>query len=98
MSYLKIEIDGPVKDDLSTREIDILQMTFLNLAAMTNAIITGTGVMLNPPDEGKLGITLAYSENLSLEKEKELSEALLKKLNTFLIMCKLELTANLKNK
>ena len=60
MSYFKFEVDGSIKEDLTNREIDILQNTFLNLAAMTNALIVGKGVMLNPPDEGKLGITFAY--------------------------------------
>ncbi|MEK5187113.1 hypothetical protein [Solibacillus sp. FSL W7-1324] len=97
MSYLKFEIDGPLKKELSPREIDILQTTFLNLAAMTNALITGKGVMLNPPDEGKLGVTLAFSEKLLSKKENELSEALLKKINNFLQMSKLELSAHLTN-
>jgi hypothetical protein len=96
MAYFKIEVDGPMRPSLSGREIDILQTTFLNLAAMTNALIIGKGVMLNPPEEGKMGITFAYPEKLSEEKESEIKEAFLKKVNVFFQMSKLELTAEIK--
>ncbi len=39
--------------------------------------------MLNPPDDGKIGITLAYLENLSEEKEQEFIDIFLRKISTF---------------
>ena len=96
MSYFKFEVDGPLRPSLTEREVDILQTTFLNLAAMTNALIVGKGVMLNPPEEGKLGITFAYPEEISVEKESEMKEAFLKKLDLFFQMSKLELSAEVK--
>ncbi len=96
MAYFKFVVDGPIKKELTAREVDILQNTFLNLAAMTNAIITGVGVMLNPPDEGELGITFAYPEEISKEKEAEVRDSFLKRLNVFFEMSKLDLTARIK--
>lgn len=96
MAYIKIVVDGPTKAELSKREVDILQTTFLNLAAMTNAIITGVGVMLNPPEEGELGITFAYPEAISEEKETEMRDSFLRRLNTFFEMSKLDLKASIK--
>jgi hypothetical protein len=97
MAYIVVEADGPVKQELSQREVDILQMTFLNLAAMTNALITGQGVMLNPPDEGKLGITFAFPEKITAQQEEQLKEQFITKLNTFFKMSKLDLTAEIVN-
>jgi hypothetical protein len=97
MAYFVVEVDGPVKQELSKREVDILQMTFLNLAAMTNALITGQGVMLNPPDEGKLGITFAFPEKITSQQEEELKEKFITKLNNFFVMSKLDLTAEIAN-
>ena len=37
MTYFKFEANGPVKEELTEREVDILQTSLLNLAAMTNA-------------------------------------------------------------
>lgn len=97
MSYIIVEVDGPIKQELTERETRILQMSFLNLAAMTNAQITGQGVMLNPPDEGKLGITFAFPEKITIEQENTLKEHFIKKLNTFLQMSELNLTAEVTN-
>ena len=96
MAYIKFVVDGPIKAELSEREINILQTSFLNFAAMTNAIITGVGVMLNPPDEGELGITFAYPEEISKEKETEVRDSFLRRLNMFFEMSKLDLTASIK--
>ncbi|WP_110561294.1 hypothetical protein [Ureibacillus chungkukjangi] len=63
---------------------------------MTNALIVGKGVMLNPPDEGKLGITFAYPEAISVEQEEEIKDVFLKKLNVFFQMSNLELIAEIK--
>lgn len=52
---------------------------------MTNAIITGAGVILNPPDEGTIGITFAYPEALDAEKEVEVRESIVIRLNSFLL-------------
>ena len=97
MTYFKFEANGPVKEQLTEREVDILQTALLNLAAMTNAVLVGQGVMLNPPDEGKIGITLAYEENLSEEKEQEFVDVFLRKINTFFQMSNLDLTLELAN-
>lgn len=97
MTYFKFEANGPVKEELTEREVDILQQALLNLAAMTNAVVVGQGVMLNPPDEGKIGITLAYEENLSDEKEQEFVDVFLRKINTFFQMSNLDLTFELAN-
>ena len=83
MTYFKFEANGPVKEELTEREVDILQTSLLNLAAMTNAVVVGQGVMLNPPDDGKIGITLAYEKSLSEEKEQEFVDAFVRKINTF---------------
>lgn len=96
MSYFKCEVEGPITNDLTKREIEILQNTFLNLAAMTNALLVGQGVMLNPPDEGKMGITFAYPEAIAEEKETEIKETFIKKLNIFFQMSNLDLTAKIK--
>lgn len=98
MTYLKFEANGPVKEELTEREVDILQQALLNLAAMTNAVLGGNGVYLNPPDdEGKIGITLAYVESLSEEKEQEFLDIFLRKINTFFKMSNLDLTLELAN-
>ena len=97
MTYLKFEANGPVKEELTEREVDILQTSLLNLAAMTNAVLVGKGVMLNPPDDGKIGITFAYEEKLSEEKEQELTDLFLNKINTFFKMSNLDLTIELAN-
>ncbi|MCM3390146.1 hypothetical protein M3649_18790 [Ureibacillus chungkukjangi] len=52
--------------------------------------------MLNPPDEGKLGITFAYPEAISVEQEEEIKDVFLKKLNVFFQMSNLELIAEIK--
>ena len=97
MTYFKFEANGPVKEELTEREVDILQTSLLNLAAMTNAVVVGQGVMLNPPDDGKIGITFAYVESLSEEKEQELLDLFLSKINTFFKMSNLDLTLELAN-
>lgn len=97
MSYIVVEVDGPVKPNLTEREVTILQNTILNLAAMTNALIVGEGVMLNPLDKGKMGITFAYPENISFDKENQIKDAFIKKLNTFFQMSDLELKAEITN-
>ncbi len=91
MTYLKFEANGPVKEELTEREVSILDNAILNLAAMTNAFITGQGVMLNPPDEGKIGITFAFEEKVPEEKEQELINSFLRKINTFFKMSNLDL-------
>ena len=93
MSYFKVIVDGSSKQDLTEREQLILQNAILHFSAMTNAIITGTGVMLNPPDEGMIGITFAYPEAIDAEKEAEVRESIVKKLNGFFMMSNLELNA-----
>ena len=95
MTYFKIEAEGASKADLTKRETLIIQNALLNLAAMTNALLVGKGVYLNPPDEGKLGITLSYPEALDKEKEAEVIEVLLKKFDTFFSMSELQLTASM---
>ena len=97
MTYLKFEANGPVKEELTEREVDILQTSLLNLAAMTNAIVVGKGLMLNPPNDGKIGITFAYEEKLSEEKEQEIVDVFLPKINTFFKMSNLDLTLELAN-
>ena len=97
MTYLKFEANGPVKEELTEREVDILQTSLLNLAAMTNAIVVGQGLMLNPPDDGKIGITFAYVESISEEKEQEIVDVFLRKINTFFKMSNLDLTLELAN-
>lgn len=96
MSYFKVIVDGISKQDLTEREQLILQNSILHFSAMTNAIITGTGVMLNPPDEGTMGITFAYPEAIDIEKEAEVRESIVKKLNGFFTMSNLELNAVIK--
>ncbi|MCM3721525.1 hypothetical protein [Solibacillus isronensis] len=54
MSYFKVIVDGNSKQGLTERE-----QLILHFSTMTNAIITDAGVMLNPPDEGTIGITFA---------------------------------------
>ena len=97
MTYFKFEANGPVKEELTEREVDILQTSLLNLAAMTNAIVVGQGLMLNPPDDGKIGITFAYVDSISEEKEQEIVDAFLRKINTFFKMSNLDLTLELAN-
>ena len=97
MTYFKFEANGPVKEELTEREVDILQTSLLNLAAMTNAIVVGQGLMLNPPDDGKIGITFAYVDSISEEKEQEIVDAFLRKINTFFKMSNLDLTFELAN-
>ena len=97
MTYLKFEANGPVKEELTEREVDILQTSLLNLAAMTNAIVVGQGLMLNPPDDGKIGITFAYVESISEEKEQEIVDVFLSKINTFFCILYLDLTLELAN-
>ena len=97
MTYFKFEANGPVKEELTEREEDILQSALFNLAAMTNAVVSGQGVMLNPPDEGKIGVTLAYIESLSEEKEQEFIDLFLRKINTFFQSSNLDLTLELAN-
>ena len=97
MTYFKFEANGPVKEELTEREVDILQTSLLNLAAMTNAIVVGQGLMLNPPDDGKIGITFAYVESISEEKEQEIVDAFLRKINTFFKMSNLDITLELAN-
>lgn len=96
MSYFKVVVDGISKQDLTEREQLILQNSILHFSAMTNAIITGTGGMLNPPDEGTMGITFAYPEAIDAEKEAEVRESIVKKLNGFFTMSNLELNAVIK--
>lgn len=54
LSYFKVIVDGNSKQGLTERE-----QLILHFSTMTNAIITDAGVMLNPPDEGTIGITFA---------------------------------------
>ena len=75
------------------REQLILQNSILHFSAMTNATITGTGVMSNPPEEGEMGITFAYPEAIGAEKEIEVRESIVKKLNSLFAMSKLEINA-----
>ena len=96
MSYFKVVVDGNSKQELTEREQLILQNSILQFSAMTNAIITGTGVMLNPPDEGTLGITFAYPEAIDADKEAEVRESIVKRLNGFFSMSNLELHAVVK--
>lgn len=93
LSYFKVIVDGNSKQGLTEREQLILQNEMLHFSAMTNAIITGTGVMLNPLDEGTIGITFAYPEALDAEKEVEVRESIVKRLNSFFVMSNLELNA-----
>lgn len=90
MTYLKFEANGPVKEELTEREVEILQTAILNLAAMKNALITGQGAMLNPPDEGKIGITFAFEAKLPEDKEQKLIESFLLQMNTFFKMSNLD--------
>lgn len=93
LSYFKVIVDGNSKQGLTEREQLILKNSILHFSAMTNAIITGAGVMLNPPDEGTLGITFAYPEALYAEKEVEVRESIVKRLNSFFVMSNLKLNA-----
>ncbi|MCH7323127.1 hypothetical protein LZ480_14705 [Solibacillus sp. MA9] len=93
MSYFKVVVDGNSKQALTEREQLILQNSILHFSAMTNAIITGTGVMLNPPNEGTMGITFSYPEAIDAEKEAEVRESIVKRLNGFFAMSNLELNA-----
>ena len=96
MSYFKVVVNGNSKQELTEREQLILQNSILHFSAMTNAIITGTGVMLNPPDEGTMGITFAYPEEIDADKEAEVRESIVKRLNGFFSMSNLELNAVIK--
>ena len=89
-------VDGNSKKELTEREQLILQNSILQFSAITNAIITGTGVMSNPPDEGTLGITFAYPEAIDADKEAEVRESIVKRLNGFFSMSNLELHAVIK--
>lgn len=95
MTYFKCVVDGETMTDLSNREKEILQNAILNFAAMTNAIITGKGVMLNPPEANTLGITFAYPEPIESEKEMKVKESLVQRLNNFFNMSNLTLTAEI---
>lgn len=96
MSYFKVVVDGISKQDITEREQLILQNAILHFSAMTNALITGTGVMLNPPDEGTMGITFAYPEAIDAEKEAEVRESIVIRLNAFFSMSNLQLKAMIK--
>lgn len=87
MSYIKVIVDGNSKQGLTEREQLILQNSIVHFSAMTNAIYTGTGVMLNTPDEGTIAITFAYPEALDAEKEAEVREGIIvNRLNSFFAM------------
>ena len=96
MAYFKVVVDGVTKQQLTEREQLILQNSILHFSAMTNAIITGVGVMLNPPEEGTMGITFAYPEPITADKEAEVREAIVKRLNGFFAMSELDLQAAIK--
>ncbi|MEK4080034.1 hypothetical protein [Solibacillus sp. FSL K6-1126] len=49
--------------------------------------------MLNPPDEGTMGIVFAYPEAIDAEKEVEVRDSIVKRLNSFFTMSNLELNA-----
>lgn len=74
------------------RKIDFTN-SILHFSAMTNAIVTGKGVMLNPPDKGTMGIVFAYPEAIDAEKEVEVRDSIVKRLNSFFAMSNLELNA-----
>lgn len=96
MTYFKVVVDGPEKDQLTEREQVISQNTILHFSAMTNAIVVGVGVMLNPPDEGQMGITFAYPEPIDNQKETEIRDSIVRRLNAYFTMCELDLTATIK--
>ena len=96
MTYFKVIVDGQKKDQLTEREQVMLQNTILQFSAMTNAIVVGVGVMLNPPDEGQMGITFAYPEPIDNEKETDIRESIVRRLNTYFSMCELDLAATIK--
>lgn len=93
MSYFKVVVNGNSNQVLTEREKLILQNSILHFSAMTNAIVTGKGVMLNPPVEGTMGIVFAYHEAIDAEKEVEVRESIVKRLNSFFAMSNLELNA-----
>lgn len=97
MTYLKFEVNGHLQEHFTERETTILQMAILNIAAMTNVLIFETGVLLNPPDEGEIGITLTYEREVEREQEKEFCEAFIYKINTFFQMSNLNLYMYLVN-
>lgn len=96
MTYFKVVVDGQAKEQLTAREQVILQNAILHFSAMTNALVVGVGVMLNPPDEGQMGITFAYPEPIDNEKETQIRESIVRKLNSYFTMCELDLAATIK--
>ncbi|MCH7321337.1 hypothetical protein LZ480_05475 [Solibacillus sp. MA9] len=97
MTYLKFEVIGHLQEHFTDRETTILQMAILNIAAVTNVLIFETGIMLNPPDEGAIGITLSCEWEVERAKEKEFCEAFICKINTFFQMSNLNLHMDLVN-
>lgn len=81
---------------LTEREKIMLQTTILNFAAMTNAIITGEGLALNPLENDAIGIILVFPKALNSEVSTELMESLKNKLSNYFKMCNLELEAKVK--
>ncbi len=43
-------------------------------------------VMLNPPEEGTMGITFSYPEPIAVDKETEVRGVIVKRLNNFFAM------------
>lgn len=95
LTYFKVKVEETQNENLTEREKLIIQNTILHFSAMTNAIVTGVGVMLNPPDEGKLGITFAYPEPIDAQKETDIREQIVKRLNGFFTMSNLSLQASI---
>lgn len=81
---------------LTEREKIMLQTTILNFAAMTNAIITGEGLALNPLENDEIGIILVFPKALNSEVSTELTESLKNKFSNYFRMCNLELEAQVK--
>ena len=71
-----------------------------NLLLVTDENLKKAGLLekvLQPLEDEKLGVALAYQETLPEDKENELKDKLIRKINSFFKMCQLELHAKLIN-
>lgn len=77
-------------NDLSEREMKILEVLFLNLSAQANAQVNQNGMALNPIEKTKdeiFAFQFAWQSSILLEKYEELKEGIHRRLTVAIQMC-----------
>ena len=95
MHNISIQLKETV--DLNEREKTIIQVTTLNFAAMTNALITGQSMVINPLEDESIGATLVYPKALDDELLEKMKQSLESRFINFSKMIKIDFEIHIKS-